>query len=241
MQVELKAQCNPVPNKPLTVKALALLLVLASAAGTAPLGRAQSLEAGFAHPPDDTKPWCYWYWISDHLSKEGITRDLEAMARVGIGEAFIGNIFLDDVPAGNIKVLTPAWWALVEHAIREGGCTGVNLGLFNCPGWSQSGGPWIKPTETMRYLAASETRVRGPQPFTGKLAPPKEPFQDVAVLAFPAPRHDADSLAARSPRVTCRPAVGGAEKLVDGDDSTAIPFPDGAGRGPSPLDRKSVV
>lgn len=225
------------------MKTLAILLsltviVLHSAtvsAGTASSGPAQSLEAGFARPPDATKPWCYWYWISDNISKDGITRDLEAMARVGIGEAFIGNIFLEDVPAGNLKVLSPEWWSLVEHAIREGGRIGVNIGLFNCPGWSQSGGPWIQPTETMRYLVASETRLRGPQRFSGKLPAPKEPFQDVALLAFPAPHEDADSLASRAPRVTCTPAVADAANLVDGDERTSIQFPDGAGRGQNPF------
>jgi hypothetical protein len=217
------------------MKICAVLLALSFAAAAAPLSRAQSLEAGFVNPPDDTKPWCYWYWISDHISKEGITRDLEAMARVGIGEAFIGNIFLEDVPAGKVKVLSPEWWSLVEHAIREGGRTGVGIGLFNCPGWSQSGGPWIQPTETMRYLVASETRIRGPQRFTGKLPVPKEPFQDVAVLAFRAPRLDADWLGARAPRVTCVPADDGVGRLVDGDFATVLPFPDGAGLGAHPF------
>ncbi|NJM36682.1 MAG: hypothetical protein HC845_01730 [Akkermansiaceae bacterium] len=41
---------------------------------------ADPLQAGFNQPPEQTKPWCYWYWISDNVSKEGITRDLEAMA-----------------------------------------------------------------------------------------------------------------------------------------------------------------
>ncbi|MBN2505264.1 MAG: hypothetical protein JXQ71_01080 [Verrucomicrobia bacterium] len=202
---------------------------------TAEIDAAASLEAGFSNPPAATKPWCYWYWISDHLSKEGITRDLEAMARVGIGQAFIGNIFLDDIPAGTVKVLTPEWWALVAHAVREGGRTGVDIGMFNCPGWSQSGGPWIKPTETMRHLTASETRVRGPRRFSGALPAPSEPFQDVVVLAFPAPRHDADALAARRPRVSCAPAAQGVERLADGDAATAMTFPAGAGRGDTPF------
>lgn len=47
----------------------------------------------------------------------------------------------------------------------------------------------------MRYLVSSETRITGPTKFHGKLAAPKEPFQDVAVLAFPAPPHAADTLA----------------------------------------------
>ncbi|MBE0539857.1 MAG: glycoside hydrolase family 2 [Verrucomicrobia bacterium] len=196
---------------------------------------ADPLAAGFANPPEQTKPWCYWYWISDNISREGITRDLEAMARVGIGEAFIGNIFLDDVPAGKIKVLTPEWWSLVEHAIREGGRTGVNIGMFNCPGWSQSGGPWIQPEQSMRYLASSEMRVTGPMKFAQQLATPKEPFQDVAVLAFPAPQHDADSFARQSPRVTSTPPAAGLEMLVDGNLATVAEFPAGAGRGKTPF------
>lgn len=32
----------------------------------------------------------------------------------------------------------------------------IEIGLFNSPGWSQSGGPWVKPEQSMRYLAHSE-------------------------------------------------------------------------------------
>lgn len=194
-----------------------------------------ALEQGFQAPPAATKPWCYWYWISDNISREGLTRDLEAMARVGIGEALVGNIFLDDIPAGKVKVLSAEWWGLVEHAIREGGRLGVNIGLFNCPGWSQSGGPWIKPEQAMRYLVSSELRVRGPARFEQQLPVPKEPFQEVSVLAFPAPRHDAETLAGRSPTVRCTPAAAGSENLVDGKLDTALVFPAGAGQGRTPL------
>ncbi len=152
----------------------------------------EELAQGFVHPPDSVKPWVYWYWISDNISRDGITRDLEAMARVGIGEAFIGNIGLDDIPAGKIPVLSEEWWQLVEHAIREGKRVGVNIGLFNCPGWSQSGGPWVKSTEAMRYLVSSEVVVDGGRRVVQKLARPKEMFQDVKVLAYPLP--EADSL-----------------------------------------------
>jgi hypothetical protein len=208
----------------------ALLVAVAGATCARSLG-ADPLAAGFFQPPAETKPWCYWYWISDNISKEGITRDLEAMARVGIGEAFIGNIFLDDVPAGKTKVLSPDWWGLVGHALREGGRTGVNIGMFNCPGWSQSGGPWIRPEQSMRYLVSSETRVNGPARFTGRLPAPADPFQDVAVLAFPAPRHDRDTLHALSPRVHCVPPAEGAAGIMDDNLSTTLEFPEGAARG----------
>jgi len=183
-----------------------------------------TLADGFRSPPESTKPWCYWYWISDNLSKDGISRDLEAMARVGIGEAFVGNVFLEDVPPGNVKALSDPWWELVDHAIREAGRVGVNIGMFNCPGWSQSGGPWVTPDDAMRYLVSSETRIQGPARFAGKLPAPASPFQDVAVLAFPAPKHDADTLAAHGPRIICTPAAADTRRMVDGDPDTAVAF-----------------
>jgi hypothetical protein len=210
-----------------------LLLVFAALAFTSPA--ADSLERGFAQPPDSTKPWCYWYWISDNISREGITKDLEAMKRVGINQAFIGNIFLDEVKHGTVKALSEEWWGMVEHAIREGGRLGVDIGVFNCPGWSQSGGPWIKPEQAMRYVVSTERRVKGPLHFAEKLAPPREPFQDIAVLAFPAPREDADAIAAHSPRVTCTPSTDGAKRMVDGDRKTAVMFPKGACQGKTPF------
>jgi hypothetical protein len=201
-----------------------------------PLQAEDRLAEGFENPPEQTKPWCYWYWISNHISKEGLTRDLEAMKRAGIGEALIGNIFLTEkygakVEPGPVKVLSPEWWGMVEHAIREGGRLGVDIGLFNCPGWSQSGGPWIAPEQAMRYLATSELRVSGPRKLEQKLAVPREPFQDVAVVAFPAPRGDGGLPAGKPPVVRCVPEAPGAEALVDGRLDTELEFPEGAGTG----------
>ena len=52
----------------------------------------QNIQTGFVTPHDTNNVWCYWYWINDDISKEGITKDLEAMKEVGIGAVFIGNI-----------------------------------------------------------------------------------------------------------------------------------------------------
>jgi hypothetical protein len=223
---------NPMKRRHL-IPLIATLFHFASAA-------ADPLADGFTNPPEQTKPWCYWYWISDNISKEGITRDLESMSRVGIGQAFIGNIFLTpqygaDVTPGKVKVRSPEWWEMVAHSIREGGRLGVDIGMFNCPGWSQSGGPWIKPEEAMRYLATSETRDTGPLKFEQKLPLPNAQFQDVAVLAFPAPQNDGDTPTAHVPRVTCTPAVANAGLIVDGRLDTALVFPAEAGQKDKPV------
>ena len=49
-------------------------------------------DDAFKHPADEWKPHCYWYWLNGEITKEGITKDLEHMAAVGISRAQIGNI-----------------------------------------------------------------------------------------------------------------------------------------------------
>ncbi len=119
------------------------------------------LVADFISPPAATQPRCYWYWMNGHISKNGLTKDLEAMKRVGIGEAYIGVI-----KGGATKALTEEWWSMIDHAVREGTRLGVDIGLFNCPGWSQSGGPWVKPEQSMRYVVQSEKLVCIHNPLT---------------------------------------------------------------------------
>ncbi len=207
--------------------------------GTVPLSAA-SLEEQFANPPLETRPWCYWYWINNHASAEGITADLEAMAEVGIGTALIGNHWFEDRPGraiegwevdrvegipgeGDISVLSDEWLELTLHAIAEGRRLGIDIGLFNCPGWSQSGGPWVRPDQAMRYLTWSEQRVEGGGEREVVLPAPGEDFQDVAVIAFPAPWMESD----HSEFFTARTdgSVRQGDALLDGDPTTSITWP----------------
>ena len=47
----------------------------------------EDLAAAFANPPEATRPYVLWMWMGCNISKEGITRDLEAMKEAGIGGA----------------------------------------------------------------------------------------------------------------------------------------------------------
>ena len=126
------------------LKLLTLLLALSFAPITSPA--ADSLERGFAQPPDSTKPWCYWYWITDNISREGITKDLEAMKRVGISEAFIGNIYLDEV----------------KHGTREGPDRGmVGHGRARHPR-RRAGGRGHRPVQLPRAGASRAGRGSSP-------------------------------------------------------------------------------
>ncbi|MCX6619921.1 MAG: glycosyl hydrolase, partial [Acidobacteria bacterium] len=97
-----------------------------------------------------------------------------------------------------------------------------------CPGWSQSGGPWVKPEQSMRFVTMSETRLTGPAAFTARLPAPTANFQDIAVLAFPAPKSDTDAISRHAPTVTATPATADAARLFDGNRDTTSPLPQGA-------------
>ena len=165
-----------------------VIIILAFVQCKAPIKTSQAdfetIVSDFKTPTDDNTLWCYWYWIGDNISKEGITKDLESMKAAGIGAAFIGNINPEEKD-GPVPMLSEEWWSHMVHAVNEGKRLGVDIGSFNCPGWSMSGGPWITSDKAMRHIVYSETTVSGGKKLAIKLEQPKSEFQDVYVLAFP--------------------------------------------------------
>jgi len=187
----------------------------------------KTLECGFVSPPDSIQTSVYWYWISNNISKEGVIKDLYAMKKAGINRAFIGNIGLDEIPYGKVKMLSEEWWDILHVALKTATLLNIEIGIFNSPGWSQSGGPWVKANTAMRYLTASELRVKGPVKFSQKLEKPVELFQDVKLIAYPAPKDDRLILNTKNGKITSAPGVTGLDKIADGDNKTGISFPKG--------------
>lgn len=121
-----------------------------------------TVEENFMSPPDSIRVAAYWYWINDNLSPEGAEKDLRAMKEAGITRAQIGIIGLDDLPYGDGTYNSDLWWETMHRALKVAGDLDIEIGIFNCPGWSQSGGPWIKPEESMRHIVTAQTEVSGP-------------------------------------------------------------------------------
>jgi len=182
-----------------------------------------SIIENFQTPAEDNTIWCYWYWINDDISKEGITKDLEAMKEAGIGAAFIGNINPAGVD-GKVPLFSDEWWDCMVHAVIEGHRIGVDIGIFNCPGWSQSGGPWVKPDMAMRYLSYSETKVAGPGEVKISLPKPEEEFQDTHTLAFRAPESESRHLRSLLKKAIATPERPNIENLTDNNISTSVDF-----------------
>jgi hypothetical protein len=164
---------------------LTLLIVLL----LAPLAVVAGLENEFAHPPVAARPWVYWFPLSGNLSSNGITADLEALARVGCG----GVLYMETdqgTPSGPADFAGPLWRDLFKHACKEAHRLGLEVNMNNDAGWCGSGGPWITPELSMQKVVWSETAATGPARFDAALPQPKavrDYYRDIAVFAYPTP------------------------------------------------------
>jgi len=187
------------------------------------------IEKGFKEIPDSIQTSVYWYWISDNISKEGVIKDLQAMKKAGINRAFIGNVGLspEEAPYGKVKIFSDEWWNILHAALKTASDLNIEIGIFNSPGWSQSGGPWIPPDKTMRYLSVVETDVKGPQKLTLQLSTPVKDFQNVRLIAYKVPEGYGQAIQAKHITVTSSPAIKNTANIADGDTATQIDLPAG--------------
>ncbi len=143
------------------------------------------MQKEFTTPPEWAHPWVYWFWLNSNLTREGITADLEAMKRVGIGGVLIMDVN-QGTPPGPMPFMDEKWQEMFGFAVQEAKRLGLEINMNNDAGWNGSGGPWITPEYAMQTLTFSETRVDG-----GKMTdivltqPPSKGdyYRDVAVLA----------------------------------------------------------
>ena len=186
-----------------------------------------ALDVGFQNPPESVKTGAYWYWIDGNITEQGVLQDLEAMKVAGIDRVFIGNVGgqgIGDPEAHGVKLFSEEWWNILHSALKRAGELGIEVGMFNSPGWSQSGGPWVRPEESMRYLAASDTVLEGPGKVRIRLRQPVTSyFEDVRVLAYPQPLEQ--TLTRKNATVKTTPIVTEASRLIDSDTQTGITFP----------------
>ena len=115
------------------------------------------LYQSFLTPPDSIRVGCYYYWVNERVDPKGVKADLQWMKDNGITLAFLATDIRNSLQAdttvqiyGKNKFQSRLWWKNLRTALKTAGELGIEMGIFNCPGWSQSGGPWVKSEEAMR-------------------------------------------------------------------------------------------
>ena len=166
---------------------LAVVTILATTAGIAAEPSSSdvtvSLEQGFVQPPEAARPWVYWFWLNGNITREGITADLEAMRRAGIGGGLIMEVD-QGAPVGPADFMSPKWRELFRHVHDEANRLGLEINMNDDAGWNGSGGPWIKPEESMQKVVWTETLVEGPRRYEGDLPQPATVAGTLAVIAL---------------------------------------------------------
>jgi hypothetical protein len=201
-----------------------------------------SFDKSFDSPPKSSAPHILWYWISNNISKGGITKDLEAMSKLGIRGVVISQIGYKDSPVGDVILFSDKWWDCLSFAMEEASRLGIEVTLVNSPGWSGTGGSWVKPEQAMRYLDVHEYRIKGPQKLVMRLPnyesnekvkqsslsfdytidKSKFKFQSVGVQAFPVKKESGKFITAKEDEITSIPQINGIEKMFDGDETTKL-------------------
>ena len=184
----------------LTARALVILFGASLCVATA-----AELEDAFKNPPDTARLWVYWTCQDGHYSIEGTTADLEAMKKAGIGGVLRMDCRVGGIPYGGTPYLSEQWRRQFVHAIHECERLGLEFTTITGPGWTGTGGPWIKAEQSMQHLVPATVTAKGPATFDQVLPLPQRRisryhrsqtpqmrreisgfYRDVAVFAFPA-------------------------------------------------------
>jgi len=181
----------------------------------------------FKNPPTSVHVHTWWHWIDGRITREGITKDLESMKQQGISQATILNVGMPvgkDLIVAQSKFGTGQWYGMFEWALQEANRLGMTIGIHNCDGWSESGGPWITPEMSMKKFVFSKTTVASGRKKMQLMQPACETsfYRDVAVIAFKNNASVSMDVLPAQPKVTFNDTING-KYLIDGDPQSMIP------------------
>ena len=163
------------------------------------------------------------------MTSNGITADLEAMKRVGIGGLLVFEVG-QGAPRGKVEFGSTEFRELFQHLCKEAKRLGLKVSVNNDAGWCGSGGPWITPELSMQKVVWSETNIEGGRHFDGTLEQPETIanfYRDISVLAFPTPVADEVKMGEAAPKMmlSAGDSDSAAQKLLDGDSNTVVSLP----------------
>ena len=156
------------------------------------------LEQEFVTPPDTARPYIWWRWMGAYVNKDAVIKDLKAFKDGGLHGVLLEPMN-DALPRtykngtkpvpGLVTPFGPEWWDVFKTAVSTARDLGMEVMVANCPGYDNTGGPWITPEASMKRVVWSETDCSGPAAFDAVLPMPPtflNYYKEIAVLAVPA-------------------------------------------------------
>jgi len=147
----------------------------------------EKLVEGFAKPSGAYRPWVWAHWLHGNVDRASITRELEAIKRVGLGGLTMFDVAQQGIPAGEHRYMQPSWQEMFGFEIAEAKRLGLEIMTHNGPGYGGNGGPWMPAERASQMVVSSAQRITGDQTFSGALPQPASKggwYRDIAVLAI---------------------------------------------------------
>jgi hypothetical protein len=185
-----------------------------------------SIRREFTQPSNIARTKLWWFHGETETTREGITADLEAFKREGVG----GVVYYDQQHGKGehaLAAFSQEWWTMFRFAAAEAKRLGLTFETHLSNGYV-SGGPWITEELSMQRLEATDTVVSGGQRFRGKLAACKSKsgvVRDVAVVAFPVPAGNWETSRNQAPKVSGTIPLPDAQALLFSKDAKLVTIP----------------
>lgn len=109
-------------------------------------------QPGWPEITSETRPWTRWWWQGNALTKEGITAEMEAYKKAGLGGLEITPIYgVHGYEDRFVNYLSPQWMELLMHTLKEGERLGLGIDMATGTGWP-FGGPWIGAEDACKNM-----------------------------------------------------------------------------------------
>lgn len=110
------------------------------------------MEPGWPAITHETKPWSRWWWHGNQLTKEGITAEMEAYQKAGLGGLEITpiyGVFGEEVTF--IDYLSSEWMELFLYTLKEAERLDLGIDMATGTGWP-FGGPWVTAEDACKNM-----------------------------------------------------------------------------------------
>jgi hypothetical protein len=127
-------------------------------------------------PARETKPWSRWWWHGNSVTKEGITIEMEAYKKTGLGGLEITPIYGVYGDEKNfVNYLSPQWIELFLHTLREAERLDMGIDMATGTGWP-FGGPWVSDADACKDIEYKVYELNEGQSITEKIEFIQQPF-----------------------------------------------------------------
>jgi hypothetical protein len=214
----------------------------------------KTLYQGFLNPDQSSRPRVWWHWMNGNISKDGIYKDLHWMKRSGIVgfHNFDAGLETPQIVKKRLAYMTPEWKDAFHYMLEVADSLGMEVTIASSPGWSETGGPWVKDEDGMKklvwrkvdILGGKKVRLTLPEGFdvTGQFQDydivkdaissvfmKKKFYRDIAVVAVKVSDHDIP-MAELHPAVTTSGGIVSLQQLTNdsvSDYCKVLPDKDG--------------